>query len=82
MMELLEELRAALPRVEFCYDRTGLGADALLILNACQVQCASRPPFSGPVVVVAPDSIDHWPVPPGGLCGALASRLGDLLSGG
>lgn len=81
MMELLEKLRAALPQVEFCYDRPGLAADALLILNACQAECASRPPFSGPVIVVSPGSIDHWPVQPEQLCGELASRLSALVSG-
>jgi len=81
MMELLGKLRAAMPWVEFHYYQPGLPADALLILNACQAECASRPPFPGPVILVSPGSVNHWPVPPEQLCGEIMSRLSALASG-
>lgn len=75
MMALLSELKARLPETEFVYYDPERPADALLVLNACQVQCASRPAFSGPTLVVSPQSIDYWPIPSEQLCDALCQRL-------
>ncbi len=36
--------------------------DILLILNACESACAERPQFAGPVIIVTPETVDHWPV--------------------
>ncbi len=75
MMELYEMLRTRAPEMEFCYFASNPDADVLLILNACQAECASRPDFSGPVAVVTPDSINRWPVPRDQLCEQLVTWL-------
>lgn len=61
MMEFFEELQGWAREVDFRYFSADEPVDVLLILNACQVECASRPPFPGPVVVVSPDTVNHWP---------------------
>ena len=78
MMELLDELKAAMPETEFHYYAADRPADVLLILNACQVECATVPPFSGPVVCISPDSVNHWFTPPEMLCGAICTCLSKL----
>lgn len=78
MMELLGELKARLPGIEFCYYEPHRPADVLLVLNACQVECAAVPAFSGPVLHISPNSIDHWITPPELLCRELCARLSAL----
>lgn len=36
--------------------------ELLLILSACRCDCATRPPFAGPVVVATSEAVDLWPV--------------------
>lgn len=55
--------------------------DVLLVLSGCPVDCTTRPPFAGPVVVVTNESIDRWPVPerelPAAILAALSSHAPD-----
>ncbi|MDK2919931.1 MAG: hypothetical protein PWQ37_2664 [Candidatus Petromonas sp.] len=37
--------------------------DALLILSGCPADCAKRPQFSGPGIVVAGKTVDSFPIP-------------------
>lgn len=78
MMELLEELKAELPETEFCYYEPLQPADVLLVLNACQAECATVPAFSGPVLHISPNSVDHWITPPELLCSEIRARLSAL----
>lgn len=81
MTEVYAALRAQAPELLFCCWAEKAAADALLILNACRSECASRPAFLGPVVVVSPEAVDHWPTPPDQLCPAILQRLRAALSG-
>ncbi|MDK2823953.1 MAG: hypothetical protein PWQ67_767 [Clostridia bacterium] len=36
--------------------------NALLILSGCLSDCAERPDFSGPTIVVAGNTLDHFPL--------------------
>jgi len=76
MWELSEQLQAALRDAEFIYyamDRSP--ADILLILNACRVGCATRPPFDGKVIVVTPDEVDYVTVPSGSLLTEVLKKI-------
>lgn len=68
MTVLYAMLRAQAPEMEFYFFTSHPDVDMLLILNACQAECASRPDFQGPTAVVSPESINHWPVPSQQLC--------------
>ena len=52
--------------------------DALLVLNGCASACAGLPAFDGPVVIVAPDSVDYRPVSGQKLFDAVVSRLSQM----
>ena len=75
MMELFTDLRARAPEITFCFFVSDANVDVLLILNACQAECASRPDFQGPVITVSPNAVDHWPTPPEQLCDAVLRRV-------
>ena len=53
----------------------GEGYAVLLVLNACDSGCAGRPDFSGPVITVAGESVDQWPVSPGALPEAILNAI-------
>ncbi len=36
--------------------------DVLLVLSSCRSDCATRPPFAGPVVSATSEAVDLWPV--------------------
>lgn len=51
------------------------GYDVLLVLNSCQVGCATLPSFEGPCVLVTSDSVQRWPVPEHQLIPAVLNAL-------
>ena len=60
--KLLEKLIQKAKDVHFVYwFQTSF--DVLLILSGCPVDCASRPDFNGPTVVVSGKMVDRVPVP-------------------
>ena len=64
MPELLTALaaEAAAEGVHFVrWDDPG-GYEVLLVLNSCQVGCATLPEFTGPHIVVTSESVRNWPV--------------------
>ena len=62
MMELADRLKETADDIEFVFFAQDPSVDVLLILNACEAACADRPQFPGPVIVVTPETVDHWPV--------------------
>lgn len=79
-MELYSALRERAPHLSFSYFAADPEADLLLILNACEVECASRPVFQGPVIVACPSAVDHWPVSPEQLPGRILSEIERKMS--
>lgn len=75
MMGEYRKLCEAAPGWEFTYYMKDKEVDVLLVLNACQAQCAGVPKFAGPVVIAAPDSVDHWPVGKEDLIRAIIKRI-------
>lgn len=61
--ELLGALAAAAIEATFVRWDDRDGYDVLLLLNSCQVGCATRPPFAGPSILVTSDGVQRWPVP-------------------
>ncbi len=53
---------------------------ALLVLNGCSRDCASRPAFAGPVIVATDTTVDRWPVDreqlPAAIMAAVRARTG------
>lgn len=82
-LEMEQVLRAAaerLPGVDFVPWRAVRAPDALLVLNACAAGCAGHPPFPEErTVVVTPETVNRWPVPPGQLAELLAETLRKAL---
>ncbi|GHU63153.1 hypothetical protein AGMMS49983_05990 [Clostridia bacterium] len=64
MTEVLNTLRTLDPETDFTIFSENPDADALLILNACETGCATRPDFPGPVILVTPESVDRDSVSP------------------
>ena len=52
--------------------------DVLLVLNACPVQCATRPPFNGLVITATNKDIDNWPIEPSKLLDEIELRLRNI----
>lgn len=75
MMELAEELKGSAEDLTFTYYSRCPEADILLILNTCEAACAERPDFSGPVVTVTPETVDHWPVKSDFLAAAILDKI-------
>ena len=82
MAELCKTLRARAPELVFGYYAKDPAVDVLLILNACPAECASRPDFQGPVILVSPDTVDHWPTPPEQLCSSILRRIQTVARSG
>lgn len=82
MVQLCEALRLQAPELGFHYFVQDPEADVLLILNACQAECASRPTFQGPVIWVSPGTVDHWPTPPEELCSSILKRIQEVSGSG
>jgi len=51
------------------------GIDVLLIVSACPVDCASRPYFQGPTVIVGGYTLDFTPIEPSQFPAALSQEL-------
>ncbi len=62
MKEVLAEIKKLAPEIQFVYYVQDNDVDVLLILHACQAECAERPDFHGLVIEVSPNRIDHWPI--------------------
>jgi len=81
MVVLCQELKARNTDILFAPAAGLSGMDVLLVLNACPVACATRPPFSGPVIVATPTDVDSWPVSPSQLIPELERKLRSACSG-
>jgi hypothetical protein len=64
MPGVLESLQRMMPEAVFHFYAQDPEADGLLILCACEVGCATRPAFDGPVTFVTPGTINRFPVSP------------------
>ncbi len=74
---LLRDLQALAEEIDFVgWDGTG-GYEVLLVINGCQVGCATRPAFDGPCIDVTSEEIRRWPVPRSELAGAVLAALKD-----
>ena len=73
--ELAGALAAAAPEITFIRWDDQAGYAVLLVLNSCQVGCATQPPFAGPCIIVTSDSVQRWPVPEHQLAGAVLEAL-------
>ncbi|WP_040683326.1 hypothetical protein [Thermosinus carboxydivorans] len=49
--------------------------DVLLVLSSCGRDCATRPDFTGPVIVATSEAVDRWPVTAGELPDAILVAL-------
>ncbi|MDR1798080.1 MAG: hypothetical protein LBR44_11740 [Clostridiales Family XIII bacterium] len=72
---MLESLRRKMPEAAFHYYAQDPGGDGLLILCACEVGCATRPAFDGPVTFVTPGTVNRFPAPEEGLEDRVAEEL-------
>ena len=75
MMDLLGFLHSQLPDIDFVFYVREPDPDILLVMHACDAQCAEIPEFDGPVIEVAPYQIDHWTYDPEGFYQILKDRL-------
>ena len=57
---LVEQLRKKMPDVEFVR-HDDPGSDLLLIVSSCAVDCATRPDWQGPTLVIAGKTINYIP---------------------
>lgn len=73
MPELVQDMAAKAPGITFV--RWDDEYDILLILGGCPADCASRPPFGGPIVVATSEAVDRWPVAKAGLPAAILAAL-------
>lgn len=80
MVEVYAILRDRAPHLTFCYFVSDPEVDLLLVLNACEAECASRPTFDGPVIVVSPTMVDHWSVTPDQLPDRILARIEERSS--
>lgn len=51
------------------------GYDVLLVLSSCGCDCATRPPFAGPVIIATSEAVDRWPVAAEELPAAILATL-------
>lgn len=56
--------------------------DLLLILSSCPIDCATRPDFSGPTVVISGSMVNRVQVPKNLLINTLLELLNELKEGG
>lgn len=49
--------------------------DVLLVLSSCSCDCATRPPFAGPVIIATSEAVDRWPVAAEELPAAILAAL-------
>jgi len=74
MPALLRDLAGRAEGITFVrWDEAGY--DVLLVLSGCARDCATRPPFAGPVVVATSESVDRWPVEAAVLPDAILAAL-------
>jgi hypothetical protein len=71
---LLRDLKARSDSVEFV-GWADEGYDVLLILSGCEKDCATRPPFTGPLVVATNAGVNRWPVPASDIPSAILAAL-------
>jgi hypothetical protein len=70
---LLQALKTNLSEASFVSFADEGGYDVLLVLSSCPSDCATRPPFAGPVIEVTSASVNRWPVPEGDLADVISS---------
>lgn len=75
MMSLLHLLQSSLPGIEFSFYVREQGQDLLLVMHACDAQCALVPEFDGPVIQVSPYRIDNWTYPEDEFVKTLAEKI-------
>ena len=64
MPELFKSLAAEVKAEELNFVRwdDSDGYEVLLVLNSCQVGCATLPEFTGTCIIVTNESVQNWPV--------------------
>ena len=75
MAELCKTLRARAPELVFGYYARDPAVDVRLITTAGPAECARRPNYPGPVILVPPDTVDPGPTPPEQLCSSILRRI-------
>lgn len=76
--ELVKELQQLNPDLLFTsYQAEDI--EVLLIVSACQVDCASRPDFQGLAVIVGGYTLDFTPIEPSRLASAVSQKLRERL---
>ena len=64
MYELYDEIVKQLPQdITLAIYVRDPNVDVLVTLNGCTVECADSYGFNGPILVVSPQSVNHWKVP-------------------
>jgi hypothetical protein len=78
--EILKHIKSNFSHKQFVYN-TFEEADILLILSACRVDCATRPCFSGPIVVVAGEFVNSTFCPENQIADVVTSLLNQYVKG-
>ena len=60
LVAVFHKMKTMTDQMEFVFYNDPGGFDKLLILSACSADCATRPDFAGPTVVVAGGEVDYW----------------------
>ena len=71
---ILDTVKKQLDNVQFVNSANDKG-DMLLVISGCPVDCATRPPHSGPVITAAGFSIDGQSVNQAELPGEIVKRI-------
>ena len=74
-MEIYNALKISMEKYEVGFWTEGAKPDCLVLINSCTAACVSTPGFSGPIIAVAPDSIDSRPVNEKNLVSGLVTRI-------
>ena len=75
--KLVNKIRAKMPEAEML-PADSPEIDALLVVSGCPVDCAARPLFSGPTVVVGGANIDYVSYDASQLAEVIVKKLRDI----
>lgn len=75
--ELVNKIRAKMPEAEVL-PAASPEIDALLVVSGCPVDCATRPLFSGPTVVVGGATVDYVSYDVSQLAEVIVKKLREL----
>ncbi|GAB6172119.1 hypothetical protein JCM15765_15970 [Paradesulfitobacterium aromaticivorans] len=75
--ELAAKLKCEFPNKQFVrWDEDGI--KVLIVLSGCARDCATRPPFTGPVIVVAGQTFNGWEVASNQLLNRIVACIAEL----